>query len=53
LDGAQIKEEKAAQCRRLASYLQPDDPARAMLLQLAEEYEGTAEPFDGERTPDF
>jgi hypothetical protein len=29
--------EKAAQCRRLASYLLPGDPTREALLQLAEE----------------
>jgi hypothetical protein len=43
------RKEKAAQCRRLASYLSPGDPARETLLKLAEEYESTTEPFAGER----
>jgi hypothetical protein len=43
------RKEKAAQCRRLASYLSPGDPARQALLKLAEEYESMAEGFDDER----
>jgi hypothetical protein len=46
------RKEKAAQCRRLASYLPPGDPARAKLLQFAEEYENEAEGFGGERRHD-
>jgi hypothetical protein len=43
------RREKAAQCRRLASYLSPGDPTRQALLKLAEEYESGAESVDGER----
>jgi hypothetical protein len=36
-DRLEEKEEAAAQCRRLASYLSPGDPTREALLQLVEE----------------
>jgi len=40
--------DKAARCRRLASWLSPADPAREELLKLAEEYEIEANQFDRE-----
>jgi hypothetical protein len=43
------RKEKAAQCRRLASYLSQGDATREALLKLAEEYESTAEGFDSGR----
>jgi hypothetical protein len=35
--------QKAAQCRRLAAALAPNDETRERLLKLAAEYEATAE----------
>ena len=48
----EYRKEKAAKCRRLASWLSPGDPTRQALLKLAEEYESTAEEFDEERHRD-
>ena len=47
-----LRKEKAAQCRRLASYLSQGDATREVLLKLAEEYEGGVERFDGDRHHD-
>jgi hypothetical protein len=41
--------DKAARCRRLASWLSSADPAREKLLKLAEEYEIEANQFDREQ----
>ena len=46
-------QQKAAQCRRIAGALLPNDPAYKLLLKMAKEYEVRAEQVADRRPQDL